>query len=121
MKPRPSTSLHPWSSTARPSASWRRGVVRRRDPRCRLGPTIDDETFAAIERAYSDHAVIFFRDQHITRPYGSELGFSRKALCPAAQIVRGRRVEIDDRRPVSRLQSKPGSNAQRRADHAAQR
>src|SRR3984893_3485428 len=26
----------------------------------------DDETFAAIERAYYDHAVIFFRDQHIT-------------------------------------------------------
>jgi alpha-ketoglutarate-dependent taurine dioxygenase len=27
----------------------------------------DDETFAAIERAYNDHAVIFFRDQHIPR------------------------------------------------------
>ena len=31
-----------------------------------LARPIDDETFAAIERAYNDHAVIFFRDQHIT-------------------------------------------------------
>ena len=31
-----------------------------------LARPIDDETFAAIERAYDDHAVIFFRDQHIT-------------------------------------------------------
>src|SRR6478735_470084 len=29
---------------------------------------IDDETFAAIEHAYNDYAVIFFRDQHITPP-----------------------------------------------------
>ena len=27
-----------------------------------LARPIDDETFAAIERAYNDHAVIFFRD-----------------------------------------------------------
>src|SRR5262249_14352705 len=33
-----------------------------------LARSIDDETFAAIERAYYDHAVIFFRDQHITPP-----------------------------------------------------
>src|SRR6266478_1845411 len=33
-----------------------------------LARPIDDETFAAIERAYNDHAVIFFRDQHITPP-----------------------------------------------------
>jgi taurine dioxygenase len=31
-----------------------------------LARPIDDETFAAIERAFNDHAVIFFRDQHIT-------------------------------------------------------
>lgn len=31
-----------------------------------LAEPIDDETFAAIERAYNDHGVIFFRDQHIT-------------------------------------------------------
>ena len=31
-----------------------------------LARSIDDETFTAIERAYYDHAVIFFRDQHIT-------------------------------------------------------
>ena len=31
-----------------------------------LARRIDDETFAAIERAYNDHGVIFFRDQHIT-------------------------------------------------------
>jgi alpha-ketoglutarate-dependent taurine dioxygenase len=30
----------------------------------------DDETFAAIERAYYDHAVIFFRDQHIAPAAG---------------------------------------------------
>ena len=33
-----------------------------------LAEPIDDETFAAIERAYNDHGVIFFRDQHITPP-----------------------------------------------------
>ncbi len=33
-----------------------------------LARRIDDETFAAIERAYNDHGVIFFRDQHITPP-----------------------------------------------------
>ena len=31
-----------------------------------LARPIDNETFAAIERAYNDHAVIFFRDQQIT-------------------------------------------------------
>ena len=31
-----------------------------------LARPIDDETFAAIEHAYNDYAVIFFRDQHIT-------------------------------------------------------
>ena len=31
-----------------------------------LARPIDDEMFAAIERAYNDHGVIFFRDQHIT-------------------------------------------------------
>ena len=36
-----------------------------------LARSIDDETFAAIERAYYDHAVIFFRDQHINPPTGS--------------------------------------------------
>ena len=28
---------------------------------------IDGETFGAIERAYNDHAVIFSRDQGVTR------------------------------------------------------
>ena len=31
-----------------------------------LARPIDHETLAAIEHAYNDHAVIFFRDQHIT-------------------------------------------------------
>jgi taurine dioxygenase len=31
-----------------------------------LARHLDDASFAAIERAYSDHGVIFFRDQHIT-------------------------------------------------------
>jgi alpha-ketoglutarate-dependent taurine dioxygenase len=33
-----------------------------------LARPIDDETFAAIECAYNNQAVIFFRDQHITPP-----------------------------------------------------
>jgi taurine dioxygenase len=41
-----------------------------------LGGPIDDETFAAIERAYNDHGVIFFRDQHITPP--QQVGFTRR-------------------------------------------
>ena len=40
-----------------------------------LARPIDDETFAAIEHAYN-HAVIFFRDQHITPP--QQVGFSRR-------------------------------------------
>ena len=41
-----------------------------------LARSIDDETFAAIERAYYDHAVIFFRDQHITPP--QQVAFTRR-------------------------------------------
>ena len=41
-----------------------------------LARPIDDETFAAIERAYDDHAVIFFRDQHITPP--QQVAFTRR-------------------------------------------
>ena len=37
---------------------------------------IDDETFAAIEQAYNDHGVIFFRDQHITPP--QQVAFTRR-------------------------------------------
>jgi taurine dioxygenase len=37
---------------------------------------IDDETFAAIERAYNHHAVIFFRDQHITPP--QQVAYTRR-------------------------------------------
>ena len=35
-----------------------------------------DEMFAAIERAYNDHGVIFFRDQHITPP--QQVAFTRR-------------------------------------------
>ena len=41
-----------------------------------LARPIDDETFAAIERAYNDHGVIFFRDQHISPD--QHLAFGRK-------------------------------------------
>src|ERR1700730_18866352 len=41
-----------------------------------LAGSIGDETFAAIERAYYDHAVIFFRDQHITPP--QQVAFTRR-------------------------------------------
>ena len=40
-----------------------------------LARPIDDEMFAAIERAYNDHGVIFFRDQHITPP--RQVAFTR--------------------------------------------
>jgi taurine dioxygenase len=33
-----------------------------------LDQPLDDANFSAIERAYNDHGVIFFRDQHITAP-----------------------------------------------------
>ena len=32
--------------------------------------------FAAIERAYNDHGIIFFRDQHITPP--QQVAFTRR-------------------------------------------
>jgi taurine dioxygenase len=41
-----------------------------------LARSIDDETFAAIEHAYNDYAVIFFRDQHITPP--QQVAFTRR-------------------------------------------
>ena len=41
-----------------------------------LAEPIDDETFAAIERAYNDLGVIFFRDQHITPP--QQVAFTRR-------------------------------------------
>ena len=41
-----------------------------------LARPIDDEMFAAIERAYNDHGVIFFRDQHITPP--QQVAFTRR-------------------------------------------
>ena len=41
-----------------------------------LARSIDGETFAAIERAFYDHAVIFFRDQHITPP--QQVAFTRR-------------------------------------------
>jgi taurine dioxygenase len=41
-----------------------------------LAQPLDDETFAVIERAYNDHGVIFFRDQHITPP--QQVAFTRR-------------------------------------------
>jgi taurine dioxygenase len=41
-----------------------------------LAQPIDDTTFADIERAYSDHGVIFFRDQHITP--AQQVAFTRR-------------------------------------------
>src|ERR1700738_3509812 len=57
-----------------------------------LARSIDDQTFAAIERAYYDHAVIFFRDQHITPPtappyYALPLLSSRDHHTPPPQRV----------------------------------
>jgi taurine dioxygenase len=41
-----------------------------------LAQPLDDETFAMIERAYNDHSVIFFRDQHITP--AQQVAFTRR-------------------------------------------
>jgi taurine dioxygenase len=41
-----------------------------------LAQPLDDETFAVIERAYNDHGVILFRDQHITPP--QQVAFTRR-------------------------------------------
>src|SRR6202158_2716012 len=38
--------------------------------------SLDDAAFATIERAYNDHGVIFFRDQHITPP--QQVAFTRR-------------------------------------------
>ena len=40
-----------------------------------LGRPLDEASFATIERAYDDHGVIFFRDQHITPP--QQVAFTR--------------------------------------------
>ena len=41
-----------------------------------LARSLDDASFATIERAYNDHGVIFFRDQHITPP--QQVAFTRR-------------------------------------------
>src|SRR6266851_1178001 len=41
-----------------------------------LAQPVDDSTFAAIERAYNEHGVIFFRDQRITPP--QQVAFTRR-------------------------------------------
>ena len=41
-----------------------------------LSQSLDEATFAAIDRAYNEHGVIFFRDQHITAP--QQVAFSRR-------------------------------------------
>src|SRR6266849_5543915 len=41
-----------------------------------LAQPLDDATFAAIERAYNDHGVIFFRDQQVAPP--QQVAFTRR-------------------------------------------
>ncbi len=41
-----------------------------------LSLPLDDATFAVIERAYNEHGVIFFRDQHVTPP--QQVAFTRR-------------------------------------------
>jgi taurine dioxygenase len=41
-----------------------------------LSSPLDEATFAAIENAYNDHGVIFFRDQHVTPP--QQVAFTRR-------------------------------------------
>jgi taurine dioxygenase len=41
-----------------------------------LSQPLGDADFAAIDRAYNDHGVIFFRDQHITPP--QQVAFTRR-------------------------------------------
>ncbi len=41
-----------------------------------LAQPLDDATFAAIDRAYNEHGVIFFRDQRLTPP--QQVAFTRR-------------------------------------------
>ena len=41
-----------------------------------LAEPIDADTFAAIERAFDEHGVIYFRDQHVTPP--QQVAFTRR-------------------------------------------
>jgi len=41
-----------------------------------LSLPLDDATFAVIERAYNEHGVIFFRDQHVSPP--QQVAFTRR-------------------------------------------
>ncbi|HQT75925.1 MAG TPA: TauD/TfdA family dioxygenase, partial [Rhodopila sp.] len=41
-----------------------------------LAQALDERTFAAIEDAYAEHGVIFFRGQHITPP--QQVAFARR-------------------------------------------
>ena len=41
-----------------------------------LAQSPDDTTFAAIDRAYNEHGVIFFRDQRLTPP--QQVAFTRR-------------------------------------------
>ena len=54
-----------------------------------LARPIDDETFAAIECAYDNHAVIFFRDQHITPRYRWPLPAVLGESSPASSVNDG--------------------------------
>src|SRR5260370_25255497 len=41
-----------------------------------LAQPLDDATFAAVDRAYNEHGVIFFRDQQLTPP--QQVAFTRR-------------------------------------------
>ena len=43
-----------------------------------LADPLDDAMFAAIEAAYDQHGVIFFRDQHITPPQQAQMAEGKK-------------------------------------------
>ena len=56
-----------------------------------LSQPMDDATFAAIDAAYNQHGVIFFRGQRITPP--QQVAFSRRF----GQYLLGSGIELDDK------------------------
>ena len=87
-----------------------------------LAQPIDDATFAAIERAYDEHGVIFFRDQHITPAATGRLHpplrrnriqHLRRTLERAGQPRNRRSVQHHRRRPADRHPPRRRELAQR--------
>ena len=62
-----------------------------------LSQPLDDATFAAIERAYNEYGVIFFREQSITP--GQQVSFTRRFGDIEFNIF-GERWSVPDHREI---------------------